>query len=155
MGRILLHAAARHTVRQVLLAAAVMGLGGVVLHGQVGAVVDDPTVNGFAVEDAAIRGSAVHFKIETDAQAFSIAIYRFMNGDAGDVLMATLPNPTAPQVQPPCVTDPVTRAVDCSNWSESASWSVPADAAPGTYYALLRRGDTGGVNHILFVVTDQ
>jgi len=151
MTRTWLRSAARHGVHRLLLTVAALAIAGVGVHGQIGAPTDDPTVNGFAVEDAAIRGRDVHFKIETDAQAFSIAIYRF-SGDGSDVLMAALPNPPAPQVQPPCVTDPLTRAIDCSNWSESASWTVPADAAPGTYYALLRREDTGGVNHILFVV---
>ncbi|HKB11643.1 MAG TPA: N,N-dimethylformamidase beta subunit family domain-containing protein [Vicinamibacterales bacterium] len=113
---------------------------------------DDPTINGFAVEDAVGRGQDVHFKIETDAQGFSISIYRFMNGDSDDQLVATLPAPAAPQVQPPCALNPATRAMDCSNWSESAAWTVPGDALNGTYYALLRRADTGGVNHIMFIV---
>ena len=113
---------------------------------------DDPTLNGFAVEDAVAPGGDVHFKIATDATAFSIAIYRFMNGEGDDVLVASLPAPAAPQVQPPCLQDAATSALDCSNWSPSAAWTVPAEAAPGSYYALLRRGDTGRVNHILFVV---
>jgi len=114
---------------------------------------DDPTINGFAVEDAVKAGAAVHFKIETDAPAFSIAIYRFWNGEAPDELIETLPAPAAPQVQPPCVKDAATGALDCSNWSPSASWPVPEYSDAGTYYALLRRADSGGVNHILFVVS--
>src|SRR5262245_7551667 len=114
---------------------------------------DDPTINGFAVEDAVKPGAAVHFKIETDARAFSIAIYRFWNGEAADELIGALPVPAAPQLQPPCVKDAATGALDCSNWSPSASWTVPEYSDAGTYYALLRRADTGGVNHILFVVS--
>jgi len=116
------------------------------------AVADDPTINGFAVEDAVKPGADVHFKIQTDAAAFSITIYRYWNGEATDELLETLPAPPAPQVQPPCLTDAVTGATDCSNWSQTAVWTVPDWRDPGTYYALLRRADTGGVNHILFVV---
>jgi N,N-dimethylformamidase beta subunit-like protein len=115
-------------------------------------VADDPTISGFATEDAVAAGAAVHFKIETDAPAFSISIYRFWNGEAPDDLVETLPAPPAPQVQPPCSRDEATGALDCSNWSQSAAWTVPDYTDPGTYYALLRRADTGGVNHILFVV---
>jgi len=145
---------ARFRVHQVLLAAAAVALISTSADAQQQtAVADDPTVNGFAVEDAVDPGGGVHFKIETDAQAFSISIYRFLNSDGGDELVASLPAPRAPQIQPPCAVDPATGATDCSNWSQSAMWTVPADARPGTYYALLRRADTGGVNHILFVVS--
>jgi hypothetical protein len=115
----------------------------------------DPTINGFAIEDAVRPGADVHFKIETDAPAFSISIYRFWNGEAPDDLVGSLPAPAAPQIQPPCNKDAATGAPDCSNWSQSASWTVPGYTEPGTYYALLRRADTGGVNQILFVVAGQ
>ena len=104
------------------------------------------------LETAVSHGGVVHFKIETDAPAFSIAIYRFWNGEVPDDLVETLPAPPAPQVQPPCQSDSATGALDCSNWSVSASWTVPEYSEAGTYYALLRRGDNGGVNHIPFVV---
>ena len=119
------------------------------------AVLDDPSINGFAVEDAVKPGADVHFKIQTDAQAFSIAIYRYWNGEATDELRETLPAPSAPQVQPACQADATTGAIDCSNWSQSAAWTVPDWYEAGTYYALLRRADTGGVNHILFVVASS
>ena len=117
------------------------------------AVADDPTINGFAAEDAVKAGAAVHFKIQTDAAAFSISVYRFWNGEVPDDLVETLPPPAAPQVQPACQADASSGAIDCSNWTVSASWTVPDYTEPGTYYALLRRSDTGGVNHIPFVVS--
>jgi hypothetical protein len=146
--------ARRGANRLLLAAAAVAGMSlGISAQAQRNPLADDPTINGFAVEDAADPGTDVHLKIETDAKAFSISIYRFMNGDGNDELVASLAEPAAPQVQPPCLTDSTTGAMDCSNWSQSAAWSVASDARPGTYYALLRRADTGGVNHILFVVS--
>jgi N,N-dimethylformamidase beta subunit-like protein len=117
-----------------------------------GGAADDPTINGFAVEDAVKPGAPVMFKIQTDAAAFSISVYRFWNGEVADDLVESLPAPAAPQVQPACQTD-ATGAIDCSNWSVSASWTVPEYTEPGTYYALLRRTDNGGVNHIPFVVS--
>src|SRR5262249_45099930 len=109
---------------------------------QADAAADDPTINGFAVEAGVAPAAAVHFKIATDAQAFSIAVYGFWNGEAPDDLVETLPAPAAPQVQPPCLKDATTGALDCSNWSLSAAWTVPEWSDAGTYYALLRRADT-------------
>ena len=45
--------------------------------------------------------------------------------------------------------------IDCGNWAESASWTVPADATSGVYIAKLIRTDTGGASHIAFVVRDD
>ena len=36
-------------------------------------------------------------------------------------------------------------SIDCGNWAVSASWTVPADAVSGIYFAKLDRIDTGGV----------
>src|SRR5256885_15431783 len=57
------------------------------------------------------------------------------------------------ECQPACQTDATNGTLDCSNWSVSASWTVPDYREPGMYYALLRRADNRGVNHIPFVVS--
>src|SRR3989442_11266863 len=77
------------------------------------------------------------------------------DGGGGAELVASLPTPPAPQAQPPCISDPSSGVVDCSNWSESASWTVPTNAAPGVYDALLQRSDTNDISHIVFVVSDE
>jgi N,N-dimethylformamidase beta subunit-like protein len=53
--------------------------------------------------------------------------------------------------------------VDCSGWSESASWNVPGDAVSGIYFAKMIRelirgipqATDPGANHIVFVVRDD
>ena len=45
--------------------------------------------------------------------------------------------------------------VDCGNWSVSASWAVPANAASGIYIAKPTRADDDGASHIMFVVRDD
>src|SRR5882762_9525920 len=76
-------------------------------------------LGGFTTNPSVSRGSVVHFKIETDALAYSITIYQL--DDSGAQPVASLPTAPAPQVQPPCLSDSSSGLVDCSNWSESAS----------------------------------
>jgi len=113
----------------------------------------EPTLNGFTTNPSVSRGQVVHFKIETDALAYGITIYQI--GESGPQPVASLPAPAAPQLQPPCLPDSGTGLVDCSNWSESASWAVPSNAVPGLYFARLDRPDTGSVSEIVFVVQDN
>jgi hypothetical protein len=65
------------------------------------------------------------------------------------------PSAPLPQSQPECGRDAATGRVDCGNWTESASWAVPADATTGVYIAKPTRVDTAGASHILFVVRDE
>jgi hypothetical protein len=115
-----------------------------------------PTLQGFTPDLSVSRGQTVHFKIETDAPAYSITIYLLDDtGVAGTKPVASLPNPPAPQVQPPCLPNQDAGLLDCSNWSESASWTVPANTVPGLYIALLQRSDTNASGQIVFVVQDD
>ena len=77
-------------------------------------------------------------------------------GGAGARRVATV-NPTAtlPQSQPACLTDPNTGLNDCGNWAVSATWTVPATAVSGIYFAKLDRLDTPGSSHVFFVVRDD
>src|SRR5262245_39644742 len=117
----------------------------------------DPTVQGFATEISVNRGQTVHFKVNTDAAAYQIRIYRLgYYGGLGARQMDTIaPSASLPQVQPACITEVATGLIDCGNWSESASWSVPASATSGIYIARVSRPDTGGASHIPFVVRDD
>jgi hypothetical protein len=60
-----------------------------------------------------------------------------------------------PQTQPACLTDNTTGLLDCGNWAVSASWTVPANATSGIYFARLVRTDTGGASHIVFIVRND
>jgi hypothetical protein len=45
--------------------------------------------------------------------------------------------------------------MDCGNWAVSASWTIPANATSGIYFAKVIRLDTLGASHIVFVVRND
>ena len=116
----------------------------------------DPTIQGYATDISVAQGGTVHFKVDTSASDYRLDIYRmgYYGGD-GARLVATV-QPPPPQNQPPCGDDPSTGLVDCGNWSESASWPVPAAATSGIYFArLVRESGASGASHVVFVVRDD
>jgi hypothetical protein len=117
----------------------------------------DASIQGFATDMSVNRGGTARFKIQTTASNYQIAIYRLgYYGGLGARHIATIaPSAALPQTQPPCLTETASGLVDCGNWAESASWAVPATATSGIYLAKLRRPDTGGASHIVFVVRDD
>ena len=117
-----------------------------------------PTIQGFATDISVDQGETVDFKIDTDATDYRLDIYRmgYYGGD-GARKVATVQPRAAPAADPARLPDRRRdRAVDCGNWAVSASWTVPADAVSGIYFAKLVREDaTGGASHIVFVVRDD
>jgi hypothetical protein len=118
----------------------------------------DTSIQGYATSMSVNKGQTLRFKVNTNASAYRIDIYRlgYYQGN-GARLQASGIRPTAnlPQNQPACLTDPATGLIDCGNWAQSASWNVPADAVSGVYIARLVRDDNGGANQIPFVVRDD
>src|SRR6185503_6637871 len=94
---------------------------------------------------------------KTDATAYQIAIYRmgYYGGLGARRITTIAPSAALPQVQPACLTETASGLVDCGNWAESASWTVPATATSGVYFAKLIRTSNGGASHIFFVVRDD
>ena len=84
--------------------------------------------------------------LATATRQWRLEIYRMgYYGGNGARLVATVnPSVPLPQVQPACFTDSATGLVDCGNWALSASWTVPANATSGIYFAKAIRTDTGG-----------
>ncbi|MDQ1380585.1 MAG: large repetitive protein, partial [Actinomycetota bacterium] len=117
----------------------------------------DASIQGFATQFSVNVGTTQHFKVKTDAAAYQIDIYRMgYYAGAGARRIATFsPSAALPQTQPACITNSTTGLVDCGNWSESASWAIPANAVSGVYIAKLTRPDTGGASHIPFVVRND
>jgi hypothetical protein len=117
----------------------------------------DPTILGFTTEFSVNVGETVRFKVATDAAAYTINVYRigWYQGHGARHVASVSPSVPLPQPQPYCLTDPSTGLIDCGNWAVSATWDVPADAVSGVYVARLRRNDTGGASHVLFVVRDD
>ena len=119
--------------------------------------VGDESIQGFATEMSVTPGGTVGFKVDTNASAYSIQIYRtgWYGGDGARLIDTISPSATLPQTQPACLYDAVTGLLDCGNWAESASWTVPTDAVSGVYIARLIRSDTGGDSHVVFVVRND
>ncbi len=117
----------------------------------------DPSIQGFATEISVNRGSTILFKVATDAAAYRFDIYRmgYYGGMGARKVASVLPTAALPQSQPSCLNDTATGLIDCGNWSVSGSWSVPAGAVSGIYFARLVRTDTGGASHIYFVVRND
>ena len=115
----------------------------------------DASIQGFATDISVNKGDTVHFKINSTASAYRLDIYRLgYYGGMGARKVATIPNVTG-RNQAACLTNNTTFLVDCGNWAESATWTVPATAVSGIYIAKLSRSDTGGKSHIVFVVRDD
>ena len=117
----------------------------------------DLSIQGFSTQMSVDAGSPVQFKIDTDASAYSVQIYRlgWYQGDGARLVDTVTPSAALPQTQQACATDESTQIVDCGTWAVSASWSVPADAVSGVYIARLVRTDNGGASHIPFVVRND
>ena len=119
--------------------------------------IGDPSIQGFATDISVNHGETISFKIQTNAAAYRIDIYRLgYYGGLGARKVATItPSASLPQTQPACASDASTKLVDCGNWAVSASWAVPSDATSGVYIARPVRTDTGGASHIIFIVRDD
>ena len=117
----------------------------------------DPTLQGFATSFSVAPGDTQRFKIATNATAYTINIYRlgYYNGFGARRVATITPSATLPQNQPGCLLVSSTGLIDCGNWGVSASWTIPADAVSGIYFARLQRNDTGGASHVFFVVRDD
>src|SRR3954462_9754695 len=120
----------------------------------------DPDIQGFATDISANIGETVHFKIAAPGATagYKIDIYRLgYYGGAGATLVTTTgPTATIPQTQPPCLNQMATTGlVDCGNWADSGTWTVPSTAVSGIYVAKLTRHDNGHNSHVVFVVRDD
>lgn len=117
----------------------------------------DESIQGFATDISVDVGGKVDFKIDTDASAYSIDIYRtgWYQGLGARKIASVTPSAALPQKQPECLQDVSTELTDCGTWAVSASWNVPDDAVSGVYIAKLTRKDNGDDSHITFIVRDE
>lgn len=117
----------------------------------------DPSIQGFATDISVNVGQRIDFKVDTDASAYKIDIYRtgWYQGLGARYIQSVPVTATLPQKQPQCISDVTTELYDCGTWNVSASWNVPADAVSGVYIAKLTRNDNGGSSHIIFIVRND
>lgn len=119
--------------------------------------IGDLSIQGFATDISVNKGDRVHFKIKTNARAYSITIFRigYYQGNGARRVGTGLITAPLPQTQPNGIYDPNTGLLDCGNWKESAYWDVPATAVSGVYTAKLTRSDNGGSQQIIFIVRND
>jgi hypothetical protein len=118
----------------------------------------DANIQGFATRISVEQGQTVHFKVDTESTDYRLDVYRtgYYRGDGARKVATVQPSASLPQNQPACLDDADTGLIDCGNWSESASWNVPANAVSGIYFAKLVREDgTAGESHVFFIVRDD
>jgi hypothetical protein len=117
----------------------------------------DLSIQGFATQMSVNKGQKITFKIKTDADDYSIEIYRigYYQGNGARKVGAGTITASLPQIQPEDRYELLTGKTDCSNWEESAEWTAPGNAVSGFYIARLKRADNGGASHIYFVVRDD
>ncbi len=118
----------------------------------------DSNIQGFATDISVDQGQTVNFKVKTPSSDYRLDIYRmgYYGGNGARKVATVQPSASLPQSQPACLSESATGLVDCGNWSQSASWTVPADAVSGIYFAKLEREDVSSDgSHIIFVVRDD
>ena len=100
----------------------------------------DNRIVGFATKMSLNRGQTVRFKISVQsAVSYTLRIYRLgYYGGNGAKLVANLGTFNG-TIQPNGNYNSSTGELDCSNWSESASWNIPSSAVSGFYIAKLER----------------
>jgi methionine-rich copper-binding protein CopC len=118
---------------------------------------DDQSILGYATQMSVNVGGSIDFKVNTDAHAYTIDVYRlgYYQGNGARKITSVPVTATLPQSQPACLRDTATDLFDCGNWAVSASWQVPANAVSGVYIADLTRTDTSGQSQITFVVRND
>lgn len=111
------------------------------------------SIQGFATDISVNRGSTIGFKVKTTSTSYRLDIYRMgYYGGMGARKVATV-NPSVFPTQPACLNDATTGLIDCGNWTQTASWAVPATAVSGIYFARLVSGSAA--SHIMFIVRDD
>ena len=111
------------------------------------------SIQGFATDISVNRGSTVGFKVKTTASSYRMDIYRMGYYAGRGARKVGTVNVSGATTQPACKTQSATGLVDCGNWTQTASWAVPADAVSGVYFAKLVAGSAS--SHIMFIVRND
>jgi hypothetical protein len=114
-------------------------------------------IQGFTTDISYNAGQTVHFKISTIATRYRLDIYRlgwYQGLGARRIDRIEMTGPSNASTE--CMKSVDTGLVDCSNWGESATWQIPADAVSGIYFAhLVGEQGTTAESHVAFVVRDD
>lgn len=124
------------------------------IHGSI-ANAGDSQIEGFATQISTNAGQTVSFKVDTASSGYTVGIYRLgYYGGNGARLITSMHHTGAANQPAPLFNDP-TNTVDAGNWSITDSWTIPATAVSGVYFAKLTT-DTGNFqNMIPFIVRND
>ncbi|MCK1535425.1 MULTISPECIES: DUF4082 domain-containing protein [unclassified Bradyrhizobium] len=124
------------------------------IHGSI-ANQGDSQIEGFATQISTNAGQTVSFKIDASSSGYTIDIYRLgYYGGNGAHLVTSMHHSGGTSQPEPLFNDP-TNTVDAGNWSVTDSWTIPASAVSGVYFAKLTT-DTGNFqNMIPFIVRND
>ena len=115
-----------------------------------------PWIEGYCSHTSIGEGDQLRIMVSTDPPSpFVIDLYRlgYYGGDGARKIADVPVSAVLPQTQPACLSVAATGLVDCGNWAESASWTVPSTAVSGIYFAkLVREAGGAGSSHVAFVV---
>ncbi|MFN8249004.1 MAG: Ig-like domain-containing protein [Ferruginibacter sp.] len=120
---------------------------------------DGDNIQGFATKMSVNKGETVDFKININSPtpvSYTVQIYRvgYYQGNGARFIDDLGPSLTG-QSQPVYNYESSTGKVDCSNWSVSASWTVPSNAVSGVYFARLKCTAVNSSELVLFIVRDD
>ncbi|MCK1335491.1 DUF4082 domain-containing protein [Bradyrhizobium sp. 38] len=115
----------------------------------------DSQIEGFTTQISTNAGQTVSFKVDTASSGYTLDVYRLgYYGGNGARLITSTHHAGAANQPAPLFNDP-TNTVDAGNWSITDSWTVPATAVSGVYFAKLTT-DTGNFqNMIPFIVRND
>lgn len=114
------------------------------------------TIAGYTDKTSYSPSETVNFKVDSTNNPFRVEIYRLGYYGAEQIGARNINGLAhitgSPAVQPAPSVDGTLGSTSCA-WSTRATWTIPADAAPGFYYALLRRtDDTTKMSSVHFVI---
>ncbi|MFC4588892.1 DUF4082 domain-containing protein [Sphaerisporangium corydalis] len=114
------------------------------------------TVEGYGDQMSVNLGQTVNFKVRSTALTLRVDIYRmgYYQGNGARKITTVPATTSVSRFQPNCPENTTTGEVACA-WGTVASWTVPATAVSGVYFAHVVRTDTDDDTHIVFVVRDD
>ncbi|EIG57075.1 DUF4082 domain-containing protein [Bradyrhizobium sp. WSM1253] len=124
------------------------------IHGSI-ANQGDSQIEGFATQISTNAGQTVSFKVDAASSGYTLDVYRLGYYGGNGARLVTSMHHSGASNQPEPIFNDATNTVDAGNWSVTDSWTIPASAVSGIYFAKLTT-DTGNFqNMIPFIVRND
>lgn len=124
------------------------------IHGSI-ANQGDSQIEGFATQISTNAGQTVSFKVDTASSGYTLDVYRLGYYGGNGARLVTSMHHSGASNQPEPIFNDATNTVDAGNWSVTDSWTIPASAVSGIYFAKLTT-DTGNFQNVIpFIVRND